>query len=529
MLKLRQSELLLSEGKISRREFMTRVSALGLTAALSPALFASQVRAATPKKGGRLKLAMSGGATSDTLNPQTTYDQVGIAITWTLKNCLAELDYKGRAVPELAVSWEAAPGAAKWIVKLRKNVEFHNGKTMEAQDVIDSINLHRGKESKSAAKTIVDQIADIKADGKHSVIFELNAGNADFPYILCDYHLCIQPAGTQGAAFEKGIGTGPYVLKKYSPGNTALMKRNPNYWKEGRAHFDEVEFLYVSDVNARTSAIMSRKVDVMNSCDVKTAPLLDKAPHIKVYNVAGTRHFSIPMLCDKAPYDDNNVRMALKHAVDREDLVKRILRGYGEVGNDIPIGKNQNYFAADIPQRSYNPDKAKFYMQKTGLKDHTFKLHASDIAFAGAVDAAVLIKEHAAKAGINIEIIREPADGYWEKCWGKCDWIMSYWAGRATCDWMFTTAYEAGAAWNETHWNNKRFNELLKAGRAELDKKKRAVIYAEMQQLVRDDGGALIPMFANWVFAVNSKLQIENPAGQWDLDGLRGTERWWFA
>ena len=97
------------------------------------------------------------------------------------RNCLVEIDHQGNPIPELAESWEASKDAATWTFKLRQGVEFHNGKTMTAEDVIFSINHHRGEDSKSAAKGIVDQIKDIRADGKYRVIFELIGGNADFP------------------------------------------------------------------------------------------------------------------------------------------------------------------------------------------------------------------------------------------------------------------------------------------------------------------------------------------------------------
>jgi peptide/nickel transport system substrate-binding protein len=528
MSKLKELELLLNLGKITRREFIAKASALGLTVALSPALFSAKARAAAPKKGGLLKLGCQ-GATTDSLDPATMNDTIPISMNWSLRNCLVEVDYKGEAIPELAESWESTPDAAKWTFTLRKGVEFHNGKPLEVKDVMHSIQHHRGEKSKSAVKSILEQIKEIKADDKHVVTFVLEAGNADFPYIMSDYHLAIFPDGTSVTDLEKGIGTGGYILVNHEPGVRATLKRNPNYWKKGRAHFDKLEYIVINDVNARTNALKTKQIDVMNRCDLKTVHLLGRMPGIKINNVQGYRHFIIPMLCDKAPYNDNNVRMALKLAVDREDLVKRILRGYGSVGNDIPIAANQKFFASEIPQREYDPDKAKYLIKKAGQQNHVFKLHTSGAAFAGANDTAVLYKEYAKKAGINIDVVQEPVDGYWDDVWMKKEWIMSYWSGRATVDWMFSTAYSKDAKWNETHWYNDRFNKLLKEARGELNEAKRKAMYLEMQQIVRDDGGAVIPMFSNWVEAVSDKVQIGNPAGNWELDGLRCTERWWFA
>jgi peptide/nickel transport system substrate-binding protein len=157
-------------------------------------------------------------------------------------------------------------------------------------------------------------------------------------------------------------------------------------------------------------------------------------------------------------------------------------------------------------------------------------LSASDAAFVGAVDTAVMFKEQAAKAGIDINVIREPNDGYWTNVWTKKPFVMCYWAGRPTEDWMFSQVYAAGTPYNDTHWNNERFNKLLVEARAELDSAKRRSMYQEMQQLVSDDGGVIIPMFANAVNARSAKVAHGPLVGSnLDLDGWKCIERWWFA
>ena len=209
-------------------------------------------------------------------------------------------------------------------------------------------------------------------------------------------------------------------------------------------------------------------------------------------------------------------------------MLKIILQGFGSIGNDHPIAPTQKYYASELPQRRYDPDKARYHLKKAGLLDHTFKLHAADAAFVGAVDAAVLFKEHAAKAGINIEVQREPNDGYWSNVWMKKAWVMCYWSGRATVDWMLSTAYAQDANWNDTFWKHDRFNQLLKEARAELDETKRREMYVECQKIIRDEGGVVIPLFANYIEAVTKNVRYENSAGNWELDGNRAAERWWF-
>jgi peptide/nickel transport system substrate-binding protein len=526
---LHELERLFCEGKISRRDFITRISALGLMAAVSPALLSTPAKAATPKKGGRMIMGATGGSTTDSMDPGTLTSNMNQNLNWQIRNCLVEIDHNFNAIPELAESWDSTPDAKVWSFKLRKGVEFHNGKSLTAEDVVYSINHHLGEKSKSAAKGYLKDITRLKADGTHEVVFELSGGSADFPFILGDYHLTIGPAGTQGKEWEKGVGTGGYILESWEPGVRAFAKRNPNYWKAGRAHFDEIETLSIVDTNARTNALKTGQINYMDRVELKTVHLMKRMRGINVTAVTGTAHYTIPMLVDRSPYNDNNVRTALKLIVDREELVKQILRGYGEPGNDHPIAPVNKYYAKDLEQRKYDPEKAKFYMKKAGMLDHTFNLHAADAAFAGAVDAAVLIKEQAKKAGININVVREPDDGYWSNVWIKKEWCMCYWGGRPVEDMMFSVAYADGAPWNDTFWSNKRFNELLVKARAELDEDKRRKIYGEMQEICRNDSGTVVPMFNQMVEASSAKLAHGPISGHMALDGMRNAERWWFA
>src|SRR3546814_41237 len=176
-----------------------------------------------------------------------------------------------------------------------------------------------------------------------------------------------------------------------------------------------------------------------------------------------------------APFDNNDVRLALKYAIDRQDIVDKILRGYGEVGNDHPIPSFDPFYAADIPQHEYDPDKAKHHFQKSGASG-PITMHISNAAFTGAVDAAVLYKEHASRAGITLNIERTPEDGYWTEVWMNKPFCGSYWGGRPTADLMLSVAYKSDAAWNDSYWKREDFDEILIAARGELDTAKRKQI-----------------------------------------------------
>ena len=514
--------------EMNRRDFLAASAGGAAMMALAPLSTAS---ASAPKKGGRLSLGLSGGSTSDSLDPGTWASfPLQVGLFGGVYNNLAELDADNNAVPELAESWDASADAKTWAFRLRKDVEFHNGKTLSAQDVVASINHHRGGASTSAAKGIVEQIIDVRADGKDTVIFKLALPNVDFPFIVSDNHLVIMPEKDGLADWQSAVGTGGYNLAEFDPGVRMFLTRQSNYWKEGRAHFEEVDLLTLADTAARSNALLTGAVDAINRVDIKTLNQLRQKPGVVIEDVASNQHFTLPMFANVAPFEDNNVRMALKYAINRQALLEKILRGHGTLGNDHPIGPANRFFASDLPQREYDPDKAKHYLQKADLNSLRVDLHTADAAFSGAVDMAVLFKEYAAPAGIEINVVREPNDGYWSNVWLKKPFCMSYWGGRPTADWMFALVYAPDAPWNESRWQNKRFTALLEEARGEFDNGKRKAMYTEMQQLVRDDGSTIIPVYANFVDARSDKLAHDGKlANNQELDGWKIVERWWFA
>lgn len=520
-----------AKGRLNRRQFMEGALAMGMTVAAASA-FTSEVAAATPKKGGTFRMGLGGASTTDTLDPATfisTFTQIGL--NYGIHNNLVEVDADGNAIPELAESFEASADAKTWIFKIRKGVEFHDGRSLEAKDAVASVQHHMAEGSKSAAKPLLADVESITAEDKHTMVVKLANGNADFPYIMNDYHIPVVPEKDGKIDWEAAVGAGGYVMQKYDWGVRIELNRNPNYWKgDARAHFDAVELLGIADSTARHNAILTGQVDAINRVDTSIIDLLKRNPNIEIDNVTGNQHYTIPMNTTIAPFDNLDVRLALKHAINREELVAKILNGFGAPANDHPIGPGQKYFAKDLEQRTYDPDKAKFHLKQAGMDSLDVDLSAADTAFNGAVNAAVIYQAAAKKAGININVVRESDDGYWSNVWMQKPWTMSYWGGRPTADWMFTVGYAAGGSWNESFWSNDRFMELLLAARAELDEAKRGAMYAEMQQICRDDGGALIPMYANNVDARSKKVaHMGKLASNWELDGWKCLDRWWFA
>lgn len=230
--------------------------------------------------------------------------------------------------------------------KLRRGVTFHNGKEMTAADVVYSLHHHLGEKSQSGAKGYLEVVKSVRASDTYEVTFELHGPYADLPYVLSDYHLLIVP---EGSDFRSPIGTGPYVIRVFEPGVRTLAERNPNYWKEGRGWADSVETLALNDLTARTSALQTGAVHFVNRLDPKTVHLLARASNVAILDVPSAGHYTFVMRCDTPPFDNNDLRLALKWGIDRHDLVDKILRGYGRVGNDHPIPEFDPFFHASMP------------------------------------------------------------------------------------------------------------------------------------------------------------------------------------
>lgn len=516
----------LAKGRLSRRDFLGRSAALGVSLGLGTGL-STIALADAPKRGGHMRLAMGHGSTSDTLDPATLTNGLQWVAAYGVANTLTELDAKGNLVGSLATEWSPSPDATVWTFKLRKGVEFHNGKTLTAEDVVASLNYHRGKDTKSIGKPVMDIVSDIRADGD-TVVVTLASGSADFPYNFNEAIFGIYPAGDGGIDWKAG-GSGGYILTSEQPGRTYRFERNPNYWKDGAAHADTIELHSIADPVARQNALITGVVDCIDRLEFKTLALMAKAPGVTVEEGTGPLHYTFPMMTGRAPFDNLDLRKALKYAIDRQEIVDKILFGHGVIGNDHPIGPSYRYHAADIPQTMYDPDRARHHMKKSGLGDITLSLSASDAAYGGALDAAVLYQYAAKAAGIDINVVREPNDGYWSDVWMKKPWCASYWGGYSIEDTMLTTGFAPGAAWNDTQWNHPRFNELLVQARAELNEELRAEMYRDMQVILSEEGGDIVPMFANEVHARNDKIAHGELSWVRGFDGRRILERWWMV
>lgn len=482
---------------------------------------------AAPKKGGILRLGMSGGSGTDSLDPTTTNNPVMSAFDYTIYGCLVELDAQGRAVPDIAESWEPMNGGQQWVFHLRKGVEFSNGKTLDADDVVYSLNRHRGDNTKSVGAGLLRQISDLKADDKNTVTISLTGKNPDLPFILALYLFGIVPNGWSDWAHP--VGSGPYVVKSFLPGSRIVASRHPNFWKPERGWFDGIELTVINDPTAKLNALMTGQIDAMNRVDRRTVKLLEGNPDVKIVRSSGGLHYYYSMDLRLPGYSDNNVRLALKHGIDREQALKTILQGYGKIGNDHPIKASDVFYNPNIPQHTYDPDKSKFYLKKAGMETFKIALSTSTGVFQEAIEDAVLFSQSGKKAGLDIEVVRETAEGYWTNAFMKKPMFGAYASGEVTANIMFDRCYKSDSPMNECRWNNPQFDKLFAQAREETDETRRRDMYWEMQSIVHEDNGRVIPLFADFIDACRSNVGGIDPNPTRELNGYRVCERAYFT
>ena len=513
--------------RLNRRRFMGTAAAAGVAAAMGGTMIsATAARAEEPKKGGTFRMGWGGGESTDTLDPGLADSPVPFVVNRPWGDTIVNVTADGQIEPRLAESMKSNADGTEWRFVIRQGVKFHDGSDMTVDDVVATFKRHSDENAKSGAFGIMSGISEVTSEG-NEVVFKLSTGNADLPYLLSDYHLVVQPKGGVDNP-NAAIGTGTWKLVTAEPGVRYTFEKNPSDWDATRGHYDGVELVVINDNTARTSALQSGQVDIINRIDPKVAKLLGKTPGVVVANVSGRGHYVFIMHCNTAPFDNKDLRLALKYAINRQEMVDKILDGFGGVGNDIPINAAYPLFTA-LPQREYDAAKAAEHYKASGHDGSPIVLIVADTAFPGAVDAAALFQQTATAAGIPLEIQRVPDDGYWSDVWNVKPFCASYWGGRPVQDQMWSTAYLSAADWNDTKYFNPELDTLILQARGETNTAERTIIYQKIAEIVHDDGGTICPMFNDFVDAHTDKVAGYMKDPNFEAMGGWASAKTWFA
>lgn len=519
--------------KLSRREVLRGLAGVGLSAAAGSSLLLPQYLHAelsreasqNPQYGGRIRVACISSSTADTMDPAAGGLSTDYVRHYMVYNGLTQYDAAMRGQLSLAESMETDDQRV-WQVTLRQDVQFHDGKTLTPADVVYSLMRHHDPSVGSRVKPIADQFRSVKVSGPRQVRIELADANADLPEILAASHFLIVQDGTTD--FRNAPGTGPYKLAEFTPGVRTIGKRNENYWKPGKPYVDEIELVGIPDETARVNALLSGDVQLVNAIDPRSTRRLEKVPGVEVMETPSSLYTSLVIRQDVPPTNSRHLTLALKYLLDRPTIKRALFRGFATIANDHPVHPNHPFYAADLPQRQHDPDKAAYHLRKGGFEGLRLPAFASPAA-TGSVDMATLMQLSAIPAGLKLGVNRVPSDGYWSNHWGKHPLSFGNINPRPTLDMLFSLFFKSDAAWNTSRWNSPKFDQLLQAARSEGDQAKRKQMYVDMQHLVHHECGIGIPVFMSLIDGYDARLRGLSPVPIGGLMGYSFAEHVWLA
>ncbi len=509
----------------TRRDVLAMLTACGMqaTVAGSIASLATSAHAQTPKRGGRIRVAGATASANDTLDPAKQSNQTDYSRCNMLYNGLTSLDASLSPQPALAESFNTQD-AKTWVFTLRKGVVFHDGKALSPADVVFSLMRHKDPATASKAKVLAEQIDTVRASGPNEVTIVLSAPNADLPVILGTSHFQIVKEGTTD--FSAGIGTGPYKLKEFKPGVRSVHVRNEAYWKPGKPYLDEIEFVGIGDENARVNALLSGGIDLVGVINPRSVARVKGTPGFAIMTTQSGQYSDLILRKDVGPGMNPDFVLAMKHLFDRDQMKKTIALDHAVVGNDQPIDPTNRFFFKDLPQRPFDLDKAKFHLQKSGV---TGKIPVvTSPAAMYSVEIALLMQQTGQRIGLDLDVKRMPADGYWSNHWLNSPVGFGNVNPRPNADTILTQFFKSDAAWNESRWKSAQFDQLLLAARSEIDLAKRKQMYADMQTMIHNEAGIGIPMFLASIDGHSTKLKGLSPIPVGGLMGYMFAENVWL-
>ena len=423
-------------------------------------------------------------------------------------------------------SWETSDDAAEWRFKIRKGVTFHNGKELTPEDVAQTLRRHSDENTKSAALGVLTDIEKLSVDGDN-VVVALKRGNADLPLLLTDYHLVVQPNGGMDAP-DAGIGTGPYKVEVNEPGVRHVATKYDGYWRDDVGHVASVEVLVMNDNTARMAALQSGQVHIINRVEPKTVELLRRAPGVVIESVPSKGHYVFIMHCNTAPFDNIDLRTALKLAMDREQMVKQDPPGRGvrqattsRSTRATPCSPMTWSSASTIPKRPSSTTESRATAARSCFALPTLPSRARSTP-----RSSTSSRRRPPASRSRFSASRATATGTRSGTSSPSARPIGA-AGRRRIP-MYSTAYISGAEWNDTRFFNEKFDQLILAARAELDDAKRKAMYRDAAVMVRDEGGLILPMFNNFIEGRREEVQGWVADPNHETSNLRAAIRVWL-
>jgi peptide/nickel transport system substrate-binding protein len=502
------------------------LDACGSSSPGSSAASSTSSSSAPAHKGGDLRVGLTGGSSSDTLNPfYGGISAIGTARAQQLYQPLVQLSNEAQVQYVLAEEIVPAGSTSQWHIKLRKGVTFHNGKAFGADDVLWTLRtILNPKKPLGGAEVLAPvDLKGLKKLDAHTVSVPMTGPFGSFVEQLAAfwYFLYIAPDGwTQK---EKPNGTGPFKFQSFTPGQQSVFTRNENYWKSGLPLLDTVTIIDFNDPTAVQNALTSNAIDATGQLSGAQMKILQKTPGITAVPSKTGAIEPFTMRVDMKPFDDVNVRQAMRLAVDRPAFIQSTLDGFGTVASDVtspydPDFDNALHREQDIPM-------AKSLLKKAGYdNDLKVTLYTSLAINSSALNMATVLKQQASAAGITITISQVSASAFFgPNYYTKVPFTQIYYdyspyLAQVAQTFLPTSPYK------ETHFNDPKYTKLYAQANTTASASLRKEIEYEMQRIDFTQGGYIIPCFVDSLDAYSSKVRgyqtgkVGEPMGNFNFE-----------
>jgi peptide/nickel transport system substrate-binding protein len=442
-----------------------------------------------PKGGGVLRVGAQGGSNTDTLDAHNILTNTDYARGAQLYDSLIKQNTEGKLELSLAESIEPNKDATQWTVKLKKGIKFHDGKPCTAKDVLFTFNRIITGEFPAAtvlntldlknSKIVDDTTLLVKFSAPYGIFAEALAGRFEYCYIV--------PVGYNP---KKPIGCGPFKLKSFTPGRESVAVKFDEYWDAPKPYLDEIRTININEETAQVAALQSGQVDVIDYLTAASITALESSGF--VVSIAETGGWSpICMRCDADPFTDNEVRQAMRLAVNRKSMLESVFAANGNIANDVFGRYTPGVEQAQLPQREQDIEKAESLLKKAGQQGVSISLYSTEIA-PGMNQTAEVLGTQAAEAGMNVKVVKQPTTEYFARSYLKVPFSMDWWAYQP----YLVTAGQAtvkGAPYNITAFHNSAYDKLYAEATSTTDEKKRDELTSEMVTIDYEEGGYIIP------------------------------------
>jgi peptide/nickel transport system substrate-binding protein len=451
----------------------------------------SDAAATTPRRGGTLRAGLTGGSSSDTLDPNNPVNVTDYARVACLFEALVWLNADAQQYYRLAEEMTPNKDATVWTIRLREGVTFHNGQDLTADDLIFSINRVVNPKAPGEATNALHGIdaAGMKKLDNRTITVPFAKPYSTLPQSLAaNVTVYVVPVDFDP---KQPVGTGPFKYQSFTPGQQSVFVRNENYWDQPLPYLDTLIMTDYTDETSQVNALLSGQVDVINELSQDVLGTVTASGKKAVISPGGGWN-PFTMRVDQPPFDDVRVRQAFRYAVDRQKMLETVFGGHGTPGNDIFSIWDPAYDRS-IPQRPYDPEQAKSLLKQAGHDNLSIELVTADIA-QGATNMAEVYAQQAAAASINVTLRQITVTEFYGANYLKWVFAQDFWYYVPYLV-QVSQATLPTSPFNETHFANPRYINLYAQALATLDDSLRTEIAHEMQMIDYDEGGYIIPFF----------------------------------